>query len=109
MRSQCQWKIKTIGVETLVDGERTSTATRNPKAAKILALLRGALLAVIPFHEHDQVNGAMAHYANHPWQNINLINKLIISAPNQPITLFEVSRPCAILLLCANNSGFIGS
>jgi predicted transposase YbfD/YdcC len=58
-----------------------STATRNPKAAKNLALLRGALLAVIPFHEYDSLNGAMDHYANHPWQTINLINKMIISAP----------------------------
>ncbi|PQJ27854.1 hypothetical protein BSZ32_04630 [Rubritalea profundi] len=57
------------------------TATRNPKAAKNLAFFRGALLAVIPFHEYDSLNGAMDHYANHPWQTIKLIKKLIIGAP----------------------------
>jgi len=67
-RDTCRWK-------------EDNTSTRNPKGAKNLALLRGALLALIPFHEYDSLNGAMDHYANYPWQAISLINKYIISNP----------------------------
>ncbi len=58
-----------------------STATRTPRAAKNLGLLRGAMLALIPFHEYDSLNGAMDYYANYPWKAIALINKSIISSP----------------------------
>jgi len=46
-----------------------------------LALLRGALLALIPFDEYDSLNGAMDHYTNYSWQAISLINKHLISTP----------------------------
>jgi|GEM_PF-1816639 predicted transposase YbfD/YdcC len=61
-RDTCRWK-------------EDKTSTRNPKVAKNLALLRGALFALIPFHEHDSLNGAMDHYSNHPWQALSLVNK----------------------------------
>jgi len=39
------------------------------------------MLALIPFHEYDSLNGAMDYYANYPWKAIALINKSIISSP----------------------------
>ena len=46
---------------------------RNPKGAKNLALLRNALLAVIPFEEFDSLNDAFDYYRDHRDKSLKLI------------------------------------
>jgi hypothetical protein len=46
---------------------------RNPKGAKNLALLRNALLAVIPFEEFDSLNDAFDYYRDHREKSVKLI------------------------------------
>jgi hypothetical protein len=46
---------------------------RNPKGAKNLALLRNALLAVIPFEEFDSLNDAFGHYRDNRAQSLKII------------------------------------
>jgi len=46
---------------------------RNPRGAKYLALLRSALLAVIPFEEFDSLNDAFDHYRDHRAQSLKII------------------------------------
>lgn len=48
-------------------------AKRNPKGAKNLALMRNALLAVIPFEDFDSLNDAFDHYRDHRGKSVNLI------------------------------------
>ena len=47
---------------------------RNPKGAKNLALLRNALLAVIPFEDFDSLNDAFDHYRDHREKAVKLLN-----------------------------------
>ena len=53
---------------------------RNPKGAKNLALLRNALLAVIPFEEFDSLNDAFDYYRDNRPKSL----KLIKTAPPFP-------------------------
>ncbi len=53
---------------------------RNPKGAKNLALLRNALLAVIPFERFDSLNEAFDHYRDNRSKSL----KLIKTAPPFP-------------------------
>lgn len=46
---------------------------RNPKGAKNLALLRNALLAVMPFEEFDSLNDAFDHYRDNRAQSLKII------------------------------------
>lgn len=46
---------------------------RNPKGAKNLALIRNALLAVIPFEKFDSLNDAFDHYRDHREKSVKLI------------------------------------
>lgn len=46
---------------------------RNPKGAKNLALLRNALLAVIPFERFDSLNDAFDHYRDNRAKSMQLI------------------------------------
>lgn len=46
---------------------------RNPRGAKNLALLRNALLAVIPFEEFDSLNDAFEHYRDNRAQSLKII------------------------------------
>jgi len=46
---------------------------RNPKGAKNLALLRNALLAVIPFERFDSLNDAFDHYRDKRAKSMQLI------------------------------------
>lgn len=46
---------------------------RNPKGAKNLALLRNALLAVIPFEEFDSLNDAFDYYRDHREKSVKII------------------------------------
>ena len=46
---------------------------RNAKGAKNLALLRNALLAVIPFERFDSLNDAFDHYRDHRAKSLQLI------------------------------------
>lgn len=46
---------------------------RNPRGAKNLALLRGALLALIPLDEFDSLNAALDRYADYPGEALSLI------------------------------------
>lgn len=48
---------------------------RNPKGAKNLSLLRGALLCIIPFEEHDSLNMAFEHYGAHKGEAMRLLKK----------------------------------
>lgn len=53
---------------------------RNPRGAKNLALLRNALLAVIPFERFDSLNDAFDHYRDNRAKSVQLIK----SAPPFP-------------------------
>jgi hypothetical protein len=46
---------------------------RNPKGAKNLALIRNALLAVIPFEEFESLNDAFEYYRDHREKSVKLI------------------------------------
>ncbi|MFT6862456.1 MAG: hypothetical protein ACJAVK_001014, partial [Akkermansiaceae bacterium] len=46
---------------------------RNPKGAKNLALIRNALLAVIPFEEFESLNDAFEYYRDHHEKSVKLI------------------------------------
>jgi predicted transposase YbfD/YdcC len=46
---------------------------RHPRGAKNLALLRGALLALIPLEKFDSLNAALDHYACHSGEALALI------------------------------------
>lgn len=48
---------------------------RKPKGAKNLALLRGALLALIPIDEFSSINAAFDHYTARPDQAIRLLTQ----------------------------------
>ena len=48
---------------------------RKPKGAKNLALLRGAILALIPLEDFSSLNTAFDHYINHRTEAIGLIVK----------------------------------
>ena len=53
---------------------------RNPQGAKNLALLRGALLALIPLEEFSSLNAAFDHYSAH---RAEAIRRLTQTAPHQ--------------------------
>jgi len=68
-------------VENLNHWKRDSTLwredrapKRNPKGAKNLALMRNALLAVIPFEEFDSLNDAFDYYRDNRHKSLNIIN-----------------------------------
>lgn len=46
---------------------------RNPRGAKNLALIRNALLAVIPFEEFESINDAFDHYRDHREKSVKII------------------------------------
>lgn len=46
---------------------------RNPKGARNLALIRNALLAVIPFEQFESLNDAFDHYRDHREKSLKLI------------------------------------
>ena len=46
---------------------------RDPKGAKNLALIRNALLAVIPFEEFDSLNDAFDYYRDHRDKSVKII------------------------------------
>jgi predicted transposase YbfD/YdcC len=46
---------------------------RNPRGAKNLALLRNALLAVIPFEKFSSLNEAFDHYRDHREESLKII------------------------------------
>jgi len=46
---------------------------RNPRGAKNLALLRNALLAVIPFESFDSLNDAFDYYRDNRGQSLKII------------------------------------
>jgi len=48
-------------------------AKRNPRGAKNLALLRNALLAVIPFERFDSLNDAFDYYRDHREKAVKII------------------------------------
>lgn len=48
---------------------------RNAKGAKNLALLRNAILAIIPHDSHASLNQAFLHYADHRAEAIRLIKQ----------------------------------
>ena len=47
---------------------------RNPNGAKNLALLRNALLAVIPFERFESLNDAFDYYRDHRGKSVQIIN-----------------------------------
>lgn len=47
---------------------------RNPKGAKNLALIRNALLAVIPFEDFQSLNDALDYYRDYRQKSVNTIN-----------------------------------
>jgi len=49
------------------------SARRKPKGAKNLALLRGAILALIPMDQFDSLNAAFDHYADHRTLTVRLL------------------------------------
>ena len=53
---------------------------RNPRGAKNLALIRNALLAVIPFEEFDSLNDAFDYYRDNRAKSL----KIIKTAPPYP-------------------------
>jgi hypothetical protein len=46
---------------------------RNPKGAKNLALIRNALLAVIPFEEFDSLNDGFDYYRDNSSKSLKII------------------------------------
>ena len=46
---------------------------RNPMGAKNLALIRNALLAIIPFEEFDSLNDAFDYYRDHREKSVRII------------------------------------
>lgn len=48
---------------------------RKAKGAKNLALLRNALLALIPLEEHSSLNQAFHHYADRRTEALHLLTK----------------------------------
>ncbi len=46
---------------------------RNPRGAKNLALIRNALLAIIPFEEFDSLNDAFDYYRDHREKSVRII------------------------------------
>jgi len=56
---------------------------RNPRGAKNLALLRNALLAVIPFERFDSLNDAFDYYRDHREKSVKII-KTAPPAKNRP-------------------------
>ncbi|MCH7228157.1 hypothetical protein MLD59_18595, partial [Verrucomicrobiaceae bacterium E54] len=47
---------------------------RNPRGARNLALMRNALLAVIPFEDFESLNDAFDHHRDHRQKSVNTIN-----------------------------------
>ena len=56
-----------------VIGGRDRSPKRNPGGAKNLALIRNALLAIIPFEEFDSLNDAFDYYRDHREKSVRLI------------------------------------
>lgn len=48
---------------------------RTAQGAKNLALLRGALLSIIPLEEHDSLNMAFEHYGTHRSEALRILKK----------------------------------
>lgn len=61
---------------------------RKPKGAKNLALLRGAILALIPQEKFSSLNAAFDHYIAHRAEVLQLLTQTAPSnSPSQPIAL----------------------
>lgn len=66
---------------------------RNSKGAKNLALLRGAILVLIPQEKFSSLNAAFDHYIEHRAEALKLLTQTAPSnAPSQPIALQDVFR-----------------
>ena len=76
-----RWKTKTTGVRDATAGVKTAACTANPTARKPLALLRGAILALIPQEKFTSLNAAFDHY---PENRVEALRLLTQTAPQFP-------------------------